>query len=307
MMRKFIVLVIVLFAGFCWAQENKSSQITGYIKSKKLDEASGLVASRIHKNVLYSHNDSGDVARIFALKTDGMILAQYLLKDVKVRDVEEIAIGPGPVKGINYIFLADIGDNNAVHDNISVYRFPEPNVPSEPDESADARAKKQVDKLHLIEKFDTLKFIFPDGKRDAETMFVDPLNKDIWIVSKREKKSRVYVSRYPQLIKEINKLEFITELPFNFATAGDINSDGSIVLIKNYVLLARYDRQQGKSLDQAFKADPQYISIMPEPQGESVCFSADGKYYYTISEFIEKFHKKTGVPVYRFGLMDSKK
>lgn len=38
---------------------------------RNITEASGLVASRSQKDLLWTHNDSGDELRIFGIYTDG--------------------------------------------------------------------------------------------------------------------------------------------------------------------------------------------------------------------------------------------
>ncbi len=45
--------------------------VTGNIKSKDITESSGLAAPRCQNNVLWTHNDSGDDAFIFAINTAG--------------------------------------------------------------------------------------------------------------------------------------------------------------------------------------------------------------------------------------------
>jgi len=38
------------------------------VNSHYIHEASGLCASRAHSDILYTHNDSGDTHRIYAIK-----------------------------------------------------------------------------------------------------------------------------------------------------------------------------------------------------------------------------------------------
>jgi hypothetical protein len=42
-----------------------------------------------------------------------------------VRDCEDIAVGPGPVKGKSYVYDGDIGDNDSKRKYITVYRIEE--------------------------------------------------------------------------------------------------------------------------------------------------------------------------------------
>src|SRR5205085_6626808 len=105
---------------------------TGTIQNASIGEASGIVASRVNANVLWTHNDSGNAAQIFAMTPAGVNLGAYTLSGAGNTDWEDIAIGPGPAAGVQYVYAGDIGDNNwdnASHRNsIAVYRVAEPVV-----------------------------------------------------------------------------------------------------------------------------------------------------------------------------------
>ena len=45
---------------------------------------------------------------------------------------------------------------------------------------------------------ETFTLQYPDGPRDAETLMVDPLSGDIYIVSKRDTVLHIYRAAYPQ-------------------------------------------------------------------------------------------------------------
>ena len=83
--QKVILLTVVLCrlvsAGVVFAQcpEFESGYSTGTIQSSYVDEASGLAGSRKNPYVLWTHNDKGDSARIFAMNMDGTHLGIYNL------------------------------------------------------------------------------------------------------------------------------------------------------------------------------------------------------------------------------------
>ncbi len=84
----------------------------GYVNIYDISEASGLLISRQNPGVLWTHNDSGYRGSIFALTTNGMLLARHYVPEVYMGDFEDISsFGPGPVPGAQYIYLGDIGDN----------------------------------------------------------------------------------------------------------------------------------------------------------------------------------------------------
>ena len=43
-------------------------------------------------------------------------------------DLEDIAVGRGPVDGVSYIYVADIGNNDYDKNVFTIYRFPEPDL-----------------------------------------------------------------------------------------------------------------------------------------------------------------------------------
>ena len=72
----------------------------------RINEASGLAASRRHPGVLYSHNDSGDQARIFALDSeDGRTLAEYQITHSDNYDWEDLSVGVCPSNSGTCIYI----------------------------------------------------------------------------------------------------------------------------------------------------------------------------------------------------------
>ena len=104
------------------------------------------------------------------------------LKNAVNRDWEDITIGPGPEEGVNYLYVADIGDNDAVYPYKIVYRIKEPEL-----------SEKKIE----IEDIDKLVFKLPDGTRDSEAIMVDPITHYFYIISKREKSVRLYEIKFP--------------------------------------------------------------------------------------------------------------
>lgn len=72
----------------------------------RINEASGLAASRRHPGVLYTHNDSGDQARIFALDSeDGRTLAEYQITPSDNYDWEDLSVGVCPSNSGTCIYI----------------------------------------------------------------------------------------------------------------------------------------------------------------------------------------------------------
>jgi hypothetical protein len=245
----------------------------GTVQTGLLNETSGIAASRQNSNVLWAHNDSGDSARVFAMNTQGTHLGIYNLSGVTATDWEDIAVGPGPVSGQSYLYLGDIGDNNAQHSFIRIHRVAEPTVSS-----------NQTPVQTTLTGVQTITLQYPDGARDAETLMVDPLTKDIYVVSKREDRSRLYRAAYPQSTSTTVVMQYVAQLPWGWATGGDISPDGTEILVRGYSNASLWSRPLGGSIADAFQSAGVSVPLVSEPQGEAIGFDAAGHGYYTTSE-----------------------
>jgi hypothetical protein len=203
-----------------------------------------------------------------------------VLDGIQNRDWEDIAIGPGPEEGQQYLYIGDIGDNRAQHDLKYVYRVPEPHVTAD-----------QTPREVSLSDIETITFRYPDGERDAETLLLDPTTKDLYVISKRETKVRVYRASYPQSTTAPMTLEHVVTLALNerdtmsaWLTGGDISPSGQEILLKSYIGVYYWSRAPGQPVHDALRAAPTLLPYIPEPQGEAVCWKADGGGYYTVSE-----------------------
>ena len=255
----------------------------GLIEYDAINEASGLAASRKNTEVLWTHNDSGDIARIFAFNTKGKHLGIFKISGALARDWEDIAVGPGPVDGEQYLYIGEIGDNSARYDLKYIYRIIEPVI---------SHNRAPIDTtITITEK---ITFRFPDGNRDAETLMVDPLTRDIYVVSKRERSVRVYCLPYPQPTAETVIPEHVVTLDLTNTNGGDISPSGREILIKTNNKVYYWHRNPTQDLNHAFDTDPLELPYIPEPQGEAVSWKPDSMGYYTISE------EKQGRPSYLY-------
>ena len=137
-----ILLVFSFFTNACFSvssrdenNQNKSStqdsknysepKIVGTIKTKEIDESSGLAASKCTEDVFWTHNDSGDGAYIFALDSNGEKLATYKVKNAVNDDWEDIA-EINDSNGECFLYIGDIGNNARTKRAQTVYRVKEP-------------------------------------------------------------------------------------------------------------------------------------------------------------------------------------
>jgi hypothetical protein len=254
----------------------------GEIQYSPINEASGIVGSYKNENVFWTHNDSGDQNRIYAFNNEGQHLGVYTLQNCSARDWEDIAIGPGPVESQTYLYVGDIGDNSSQYEIKNIFRFIEPNVES-----------NQSPVNETLYNIDIIALQYPDGNRDAETLMLDPLTKDIIIVSKREEFIHIYNIPFPQnttgtiLFPDlIHTMDFYPDDSSDLTriVAGDISRDGTEILIKSYAHIFHFPRYENQSIAQALTNTMTMVEYMMEPQGEAVGWHPDGVGYFTISE-----------------------
>src|SRR5204863_1784 len=127
----------------------------------------------------------------------------------------------------------------------------------------------------------------PQGPQDAESLFVDPLTKDLYIVTKRLTVKHVYKAAYPQSTSGTTTLTLVSTLNnTNWITAADISPDGNEIIMRagatNTGLM--YIRPTGGTVVDAFATTPISIPLLSEAQGEAIGFDPSGWGYYTTSE-----------------------
>lgn len=277
------IVTCMFVAAYAWHKHvQKGNHISGQLQNKAMDEISGIAASGINDDIYYVHNDSGDTSRFFAIRSDGELVNTLFFKGDKnakqgVEDCEDIAVGPGPSVGKSYVYLGDIGDNTSCRVYLTVYRFEEKKDWAEPNSTHRAYGVP----IHLK---------YPDGPKDAETLMVDPVDKLLYIVSKRRDSVKVYTS---PLIFKPNDTVTLTKRctlffpgyrPFKWITAGDISKDGTQVLLKNYEKVFYWQREPKEHVWETMKRKYHTLTYTMEKQGEGIAFTPDGKGYYCVSE-----------------------
>ncbi|MFN8354815.1 MAG: hypothetical protein U0Y10_10245 [Spirosomataceae bacterium] len=253
-----------------------TGQSQGTIKDASLDEVSGIAMSRANTlGYVWVHEDSGGPNKVFLLNQTGSTVANYTLSGTFNRDWEDIAIGPGPVANTNYLYVAEIGDNLKIFSTYAVYRFAEPNI-----------VGKTLPYSGTV-TVERLQFRYPDSKpRNAETLMVDPLTKDLYVVSKETgSNANVYRMAYPQSTSSVNVLTLLGSINVPTAVGGDISADGTEVLIKsigNVYYWKKSNAQQ--SLWALLQTTSITLPYVAEPQGEAIAWAKNGTGYYTTSE-----------------------
>ena len=145
------------------------------LSDRRIDEASGIAASRRTPGLFYIHNDSGDAARVFLVNREGETVVTLTLSGARHRDYEDIAIAPGSTPRTFDVCVADIGDNAAQREEVEIYRFAE----------VDATAGADVIDVETT----VYRFRYEDGPRNAEGFVVHPLDRESRNASDAENKN----------------------------------------------------------------------------------------------------------------------
>jgi len=264
--------------------------------SSRIHECSGLAASRKNGGLYWTHNDSGGRNRLFGIDKSGDLKKVVWVAGAGARDWEDIAVGPGPVAGESYVYIADIGDNSKRRGSIQIYRVPEPTVD---------RNRWEDVTVTGTQRFEVR---YPDGAHDCEALFVDQGPEAeaqgtagrVYIITKHYGyRGDVYWVDLPQVSSQtltFTKAGFLNHVGNGWpgaVTGADINPQGSLVAIRAYDQLIMYPRPAGTSVEDALQGAGCHVSRVFEKQGESIAFGSDGSHYLTVSE-------GTRVPVWYF-------
>lgn len=258
-------------AGLCRSFDDPIA--SGTVDNREVTETSGIAVSRIHSDTIWMHNDSGGGPFIYASSFGGEDLGTFEL-DTSTFDWEDMAIGPGPDVGLDYLYLGDIGDNLHFRSSVTVHRIVEP-VP-------DAAGG-------VVEDVASFNLVYPDPGYDAEAMFIDPVTGDIIVVTKPGSGEPALVFRGPQTELAdgaVVQLVQIGSFPLEsgtFVTAADITTTGNAIVFRGYNEVWLWERID-LDLADTFATEPCRTPSTAEVQGEAIAFTPNGYTYVTISE-----------------------
>lgn len=252
---------------------------SGVVEEAALNEISGIVASRRHPGTWWVHNDSGDGPRAYALDDGGALRAAITIDGAIAADWEDLgASGSGEDAAL---WLGDIGDNARLRQVLLVWRVPEPD-PALGDATVDASL---------------VRLSYADGPRDAEALWVDPDSGALVVLTKESGSAGLYVAP----AEDEAVLERVADVPFGtgerpgspLVTAADVTPDGRWIAVRTYTHVWVWRRPRGWTLAEAFAEPACPAAAEPEPQGEAIAWSLDGRSYRTVSEDVQP-------PMWRF-------
>lgn len=232
------------------------------IEDPRVAESSGLARSHLHPGVLYTHNDRGGSAEVFAVDASGT--RAVLRLDAAAQDWEDIASTPD-----GELWVADIGDNDEVRPSVTV------EVVSEPGVLASASLETT-----------TYTFRYPDGPHNAEALLVDPRTDRLHIVTKEPEGGTVYAAPRELSTERTNLLHAVAEAPPGIS-GGAVSDDGSVWVLRN---------QRNAYFYRNLTDAPTTEALPRQPQGESIVFEEDGAHVLVGSEGAESSVLRVPVP-----------
>lgn len=227
----------------------------------EINESSGIASTSWDDGVVWTHNDSGDSPRFFAVSRDACatVGVYRVIGGVTALDWEDMA------RSGRTLHFADIGDNGSSRASITVYDVPEPD-PGTPSGTVSPSATRVL--------------TYPDGPHNAESLFIDPTTGRLVIVTKTPfGPSAAY--RVPQAGNGV--MEKVAEVTFaGPTTGGDASADR--IVIRTYDSAYEWDVRPGDTLTAVLARPPTTFALPATPQGEAIAYTRDGAGLWISSE-----------------------
>lgn len=277
----------------------------GRVASRKLEEISGLTASRRRDDLLWAINDGSRKPRLHAVGSDGSDHGYVRVEDLEAVDWEALAAFEW--EGRPYLLIADVGDNFSWRNSVELVVVEEPQLVGERFATGTA-----------VPVAWRVRFRFEDGPRDCEGVAVDPQTLQVLLVSKRTEPAVLYaLSLLPEAADsdsdsaaaqdagpgELRIAQRLGELPgippptradveerrwlgryMAMPTGFDISRDGRRAALLTYRDGYFFARGADESWAEALARAPQRLALPPMRQAESIAFALDGRALFATSE-----------------------
>lgn len=239
--RGAVALTVALLATL-WAPALAAAKdtVAFTITDSRITESSGLVRNFGHDGY-WTVNDSGEGGVVYALDTKGEVTGSFRYA-ANPTDVEALA------RFGRRLYVADIGDNSAKRDFITVYYFSNP-----PTDGSTVQ-------------FRSYDFAYPDGPHDAETLLVDAAGR-LYVVTK-ERKGAIYAAPGAPSRSALNRLVKVGDAPA-YVTDGVFMGNNQRIALRTYVSVIVLDAISYETTGQA--------AAPLQPKGETIALSSNGK------------------------------
>jgi hypothetical protein len=236
------------------------------LKNKDINESSGIAASHHAPNRFWTHNDSGDDARLFCFDLKGEHLGTSKLKKVHAIDWEDMC--SFELDGQPKLLVADTGDNLKRRRVYLLHLVDEPEDPSKD-----------------IKDVRTIQVRYSVGSVDCEAVAFDPVLREFIFVEKKYALTcRVFRAPFPAARESRCTAELIGSIRIPVVTAMDISPDGSRAIVMTVGQAFEYTRAANQTWADALRAKPNKVGLPPRRQGEAICFGRGGRDLFLTSE-----------------------
>lgn len=258
------------------AESPTGARQIGTITNDSLQEVSGIALST-RNDRFWVLNDGGWPAALHAVGADGADLGTTLVTNLENTDWEDLAAFE--LNGARYLLIADIGDNVGARNEVALHFVPEPNPGT-----ATAVASR------------TIRFRYPDGPRDAESIAVDAREGAAYVLSKRTVPAELYrvpfayarattgpvvaeylgpITSLPQPTQE-DLQQAVAKQDWGWQpTAMDFSADGKSAVLLTYRAVYTYTRGEGEGWHDALQTQPGAQSLGLYFGAESVALGRD--------------------------------
>lgn len=279
-----LCLVLLLFVSGCNTSENtiKSEASSGTIEitlpeiperklqpmarieARMINESSGLIQSRVRENTLWTHNDSGDEAKIYALDSRG-----NLIKPTNTKNYRGILIA----KAINrdweditqddqgHLIIGACGNNDNTRRDLSFYIFNEPNP----------LTTTQVPNCRRIPFHYPDQTEFPPAEKNFDCEAIFWANGKLYLLTKHRSDTFTKLYRLDsQHETESNPLTYLSRIDVrDQVTGADASADGKQLVVLTYSGVWLFEKPAAN--DDYLRGKISWLPISAR-QCEAICF-----------------------------------
>lgn len=250
--------------------EKKPVQLipSGRINFEPINETSGLVQSRLWPDILWTHNDSGDEARIFPILRDGSIIKPAWMKNYKgiqIPDAVNVDWEDITTDDKGNLIVADVGNNSNARRDLAIYIISEP-LPSE---TVITSTQNKIQVYYPEQKE------FPAKKRNFDCEAVFWAKEKLYFITKHrsDKRTKLYRLDSFDLMKN-NPLKYVGQFDIQgMVTGADATSDGREIAVITYNAIWLFEAPDGS--DNYFSGKIRWLPIVDNRKFEAICFYND--------------------------------
>lgn len=244
--------------------------------TRDLVENSAAAMSATQPGVLFTINDSGNEAILYAVDTLGADRGIWRVNGSTDVDWEAAAIGPcANDPRPRCVYIGDTGDNSAVYASRAIYRVPEP-------PARDSAFSGEVTAERIT-------YTYADRKHDVEAMYVAP-NGDIYLITKRPLRAfarelrpalvfqlpgSAWTAKGPLVAQLVDSLPIVPgSAPLRTITDASLSRDGRHLAVRTYseVYVFATDSLSGRVNHAVAPAKCNLVSL-GEAQGEGITWA----------------------------------